>query len=225
VLEDIRKAIAGEWLSCPELNPSGKVDVPCTRSLKTIRPYRPTGARPRTYSGVFPWSIQEHWRQLEKAPARAARNIARKVSGVQDRQDATMRLLHPKYIKTKAELRTVRTTLHALLLMRSPTVSSCSGGFMVAASQTVAQRRVLNQFSRGYLPLGLEYMLTSGVTMRLLFLDMLIEPVFGDDGALEKFAALDPHAAWEEMKRITGDTADLSEKYRSYMDSVTEVYV
>ena len=83
------------------------------RTDRSITLYQPRG--PRTnYDGVFPWSVNEHWRRIKAAPSRAARKIEAKLSGESTSQSIDIRLRYPEFVQTRTELTHVRRALETL---------------------------------------------------------------------------------------------------------------
>ena len=168
------------------------------RTDKPIKPYTSRGPDPN-YKGPFPWAMKEHWRRIEQSPVRVTRKIANKLDEPSYREpDWHMQFRFPEMIGTCTELGNVR--------------------------------KALLQFFAGkqrdydwWLPRPLHYLFTTGENLHLLFMDMLVRPVFEDEQFV-KFVAVDPKEAQEEIERLTAATGDVPEKYRRYLQrAIVEV--
>lgn len=182
-----------------------RTDKPCKRYEK----------KPRTqpYEGVFPWPADEHWQAMEVAPARIGTLIAARMSAVatDDRREALRkarkaikdrnpieRAQNPFILTSKSELAHVRQYLLAI--------------FQGEALSKEAKRRL----AYGYLPTRLGVLVGTGIGLRLLFLDILCEPVY-EHGKFTRFRAIDGQAAFEEIERIGGKGDCPAAKYLDYM--------
>jgi len=176
------------------------------RTVRPVKPYIARGPDPN-YKGPFPWGIDEHWRRMETSPARATRAIANKLTSA-ERSDPDywdMYFRYPPLISTRAELISVRQGLL----------------YFFAGSKTGVTSRVNRRITRyGWMPRPLTYLFVTGQSLHLLFLDMLIRPVFAGDQVV-RFAPVDGHEAERETSRLVGETGDVKEKYRQYIGEVT----
>lgn len=172
-----------------------------TRTKELIRPYTSRGPNPK-YDGPFPWGVEEHWRRMLQAPARAVRGITEQLTGVSSRRDDDFWETHYRYphlVNSKTELANFRhTLLH----------------FFTEGEQS--SRRM----QWGWVPQPLKFMLLTGIGMQLLFLDMLIRPVF-DGEKFERFMPVDGNDAEREITRLVGNTGNLREKYQQYVERET----
>lgn len=175
-----------------------------TRTGKPIKPYVARGPNPK-YEGPFPWGVDEHWRRIKASPARVTRAIANKLTNAKrsDPEYWEMYFRYPPLVSTRAELISVRQGLL----------------YFFAAQKKSVNSRVSRRITQwGWMPRPLTYLFVTGQSLRLLFLDLLVQPVFRGEQVV-RFAPVDGHQAEQEITRLVGGTGDVKEKYRHYIAS------
>jgi hypothetical protein len=179
--------------------------VAVTRTDKVCKPYVRRGPQPkRPYVGLFPWSLDDHWKQLEQSPLRLRHVVAAKLQPVEvskygrgtildskfypNRRSIEDCIAEPMHVDTKSLLDTARDTLAVLFEAKAkPT------GF--------------------WLPQQLEAFLTTGPGLYMLCLELLVEPEFDKRGQCVRFRALDSELAHAEAVRVTGMKKSITERY------------
>jgi hypothetical protein len=210
------RAVAAGYLTLHPLagTPSVHTMWTSTRTDKPIKPYTPVPVEKKRarYKGIFPWSADDHWSLIEQSPVRLPEVIAHELTkkdpakrfrahnrSVRDKMTA------PLFLNTKAQLVTLRDVLPAVL-----------------GSATVGRRTRDAMNLWGWLPRDFLPLLVTGVGLRMLCLELLVEPEFDDAGKFVRFVALDAQEAADELGALSGSGKSLTEKYREFMEARRE---
>lgn len=191
--------------SGPALNVSSRhstfnvTGVSYTRTDKKASPYRPKGVNLDTYRTRYPWPwpTYMHWDKIQHSAARAVRGITHKLSPQMDyresrREDRRLQLSFPNLIRTKTELDGTRTALE----------EHFSGTF----------KRKRNSWTQ-----VVSYMVPTGEGLQLLFMEMLVQPRFRDDGTFDRFVEISSEDALKETQRLVR-ASSIVDKYKLYME-------
>lgn len=175
------------------------------RTDKVVKAHQPRGPKPN-YVGDYPWSVDDHWQRMAGSPLRVAISVRQKLNGVEDpdiqyKGSPEEQLAFPTFITTPSELVSVRRQLAQLM----------RGG--LPKKNRYGKERYTS------LANGVRPLLLTGVGVRLLCIDMLVEPVFDAEGNFERFVALDPEQIVTTLERTGGSGTTLAEKYKSYMEA------
>lgn len=157
----------------------------------------------------FPWPVELHWTKMEGAPWRALRSIAKQLSAKdtagmdrsntwQENRKTEIRMQRrfPSFVKTKAMLADTRGTLLYLF-----------GGIMKTSKRYGGETIPWSEPA--------DFMMNTGESLRLIMLELLIEPEFVDDKFV-RFVEVNGEKAWDEADRIMSRTDDAKTKYLNY---------
>jgi hypothetical protein len=160
-----------------------------TRTEKPIRPPRPRGYDPR-----YAEKNLFPW-PVEQHWALVEKSQARAVLGIARKLGADSPSLtrrYPQIVKSKAEMVNIRKAL-------------------------------LDLFGEGnewrWLPASLKYLIATGEGLRLLCMDLLIEPVI-TNGKFVRFNPVDSKTAFEEIEYIVCGTDKVATRYTTYQERI-----
>lgn len=161
-----------------------------TRTDKPCRPYRAKAAKA---GALWPWSPERHWRLVRQSPSHATRAITKRLT--EERVDFTLDVLYPRFVDSKSELLEYRRMLEF--------------GFGVPPAPRSQRGRVRPL----YFGVSRRWVFAVPAMVRLLLLELLVEPELDDAGNLVRFRAVDPQQAFEERMRLAGHTQSVKQKY------------
>lgn len=173
-----------------------------TRTEKPCQ-YKPRGPDPKyAEKNPFPWSNDEHWDRIENSTWRMLTKVTRSLLpksvdwAATRMQDTKIHRRFPKFIDTKALLTDTRAAMLFLFTGQTRT-----------------------RYGREHIPMPepMYYLGHTGAGIRLLLLEMLVEPQFDENHEFVRFVPIDNKAAWEEANQILSETDDGITKYVNYM--------
>jgi hypothetical protein len=165
------------------------------RTDKPLSAWKPKPPR----DGIWPWGLEEHWRKIDQGPARIVRNVAERVGGTLTDVESTR---WPLIVGTRSELQAVRNGLEKLAGIKT---------IELGANATARERRRADWLPRPLLQYG-----RGGILLRMLFLDILAEPVF-ENARVVRFRGLEPDEVWKEQQQLLGEGDEPMERYYNYL--------
>lgn len=197
--------------------PCTREEVWLTRTAKPIKPYTPKGPKGKgPPTGYWPWRVADHWQAINGSPLRVPEVIAwqlgeeKRTKNVKGKE--VLKPFDPGERSTRDKVRVPMFvhTVTALANVRN-TLVHMFGGTLAPPKQrrgqvnSYRQRQRMEFWDHSYgIPTMLEPLVTTGPMLRMLCLELLVEPEFGPDGTLTKFVPLDPEDAAQEFRLLSG---------------------